>query len=51
MIDVSRNVDNPLTLEYAKIFQEIEYTDFPLDTIDLYACLGEQMTLMLPSEY
>ena len=43
--------DSPITRENAKVFQEIEYTDFPLDSIDLYACLGEQMTLMLPSEY
>jgi hypothetical protein len=32
--------------------QEIEYTDFPLDQITLYACWdGERWVLMLPSEY
>ena len=30
------------------ITQEIEFTDFPLETIKLYVCDG---TLMLPSEY
>jgi len=32
--------------------QEIEYTDFPLSSIDLYACWdGEHWIIMLPSEY
>ena len=32
--------------------QEIEYTDFPLHHIALYACWdGEHWVLMLPSEY
>lgn len=32
--------------------QEIEYTDFPLSEITLYACWdGEHWVLMLPSEY
>lgn len=43
--------DSPITLENAKVFQQIEYKDFPLDSIDLYVCLGEQMTIMLPGEY
>lgn len=32
--------------------QEIEYTDFPLNSIDLYACWdGEHWIIMLPNEY
>ena len=32
--------------------QEIPYTDFPLDSITLYACWdGENWVIMLPSEY
>jgi hypothetical protein len=32
--------------------QEIPYTDFPLNSITLYACWdGEQWVMMLPSEY
>lgn len=32
--------------------QAIEYTDFPLDSIQLYACWdGEHWVIMLPSEY
>jgi hypothetical protein len=35
---------------YAK--QEIEYTDFPLEEIKVYACWdGTHWMLMLPSEY
>jgi hypothetical protein len=33
------------------VIQEIELTDFPLSEIKLYVCLGEQLCLMLPSEY
>jgi hypothetical protein len=34
------------------IHQAIEFTDFPLATIDLYCAFdGENWTLMLPSEY
>jgi hypothetical protein len=34
------------------IRQEIEYTDFPLNEIDLYCSFdGEHWTLVLPSEY
>jgi len=37
-------------LEHAR--QEIPYTDFPLDTITLYACWDTQhWVIMLPSEY
>jgi hypothetical protein len=36
--------------EYAR--QEIPYTDFPLDSITLYACWDqEHWVIMLPSEY
>lgn len=36
--------------EYAR--QEIPYTDFPMPSIQLYACWdGEHWVLMLPSEY
>ena len=32
--------------------QEIPYTDFPLNSINLYACWdGEHWVIMLPSEY
>ena len=32
--------------------QEIPYTDFPLDSVTLYACWdGEHWVIMLPSEY
>lgn len=32
--------------------QQIEYTDFPMDQISLYACRSEQFwVVMLPSEY
>jgi hypothetical protein len=32
--------------------QEIPYTDFPMNTISLYACWdGEHWVIMLPSEY
>lgn len=32
--------------------QKISYTDFPLDSINLYACFdGKQWIIMLPSEY
>ncbi len=32
--------------------QDIPYTDFPLNTINLYACWeGEHWVIMLPSEY
>ena len=32
--------------------QEIPYTDFPLDSITLYACWdGDHWVIMLPSEY
>lgn len=32
--------------------QKISYTDFPLDSIHLYACFdGRQWIIMLPSEY
>ena len=32
--------------------QEIPYTDFPLDSITLYACCDqENWVIMLPSEY
>ena len=32
--------------------QEIAYTDFPLSSIELYACWdGEHWVIMLPSEY
>jgi hypothetical protein len=32
--------------------QKISYTDFPLDSIHLYACFdGKQWIIMLPSEY
>ena len=32
--------------------QEISYTDFPLSSIELYACWdGEHWVIMLPSEY
>lgn len=34
------------------VTQQIEYTDFPLDQIRLYACRSEQLWfVMLPSEY
>jgi len=37
-------------LEHAR--QEIPYTDFPLDTITLYACWDTvHWVIMLPSEY
>jgi hypothetical protein len=35
----------------AAVTQDIELTDFPLSEIKLYVCLGEQLCLMLPSEY
>ena len=36
--------------EYAR--QEIPYTDFPLESITLYACWDqENWVIMLPSEY
>lgn len=31
--------------------ERIEFTDFPLDHINLYAVMGEQRVIMLPSEY
>lgn len=31
--------------------EAIEYTDFPLPWIDLWAVMGEHRTVMLPSEY
>ena len=37
-----------------KVFarQEIEWTDFPLDSITLYSCWSEEhWVVMLPSEY
>lgn len=38
--------------EPAFITQEIEYTDFPLESIDIWAANnGEGYTLMIPSEY
>ena len=42
--------DAPPTVIYAK--QEIEYTDFPLDEITLYAIYDSRYwTILLPSEY
>ena len=36
----------------AIITQRIDYSDFPLDSIELYCCAnGNGVTLMLPSEY
>lgn len=31
--------------------ERIDYTDFPLDTVSLWAVQGEHRTIMLPSEY
>lgn len=33
------------------ITQEIEYTDFPLPSIDLWVGCGDLIVIMLPSEY
>lgn len=42
--------DNPATVVYAR--QDVEYTDFPLDSLTLYAINdGAHWVILLPSEY
>ncbi len=55
-LDVEEDQSAVVTLDDGNdvvlVEQEIEYTDFPYDEIDLYACYdGIRYVIMLPGEY
>ena len=58
LVTVSVNADGQAVLTYSdglggeRARQTIPYTDFPIDSLRLYACWDtEHWTIMLPSEY